>query len=75
MDRLGGEEAQPGINRMGGGTVISAHVVIKPRRTAAKPAKETMIITCSGMPLKTRVIILAGPDDQSKRRFYKGRVE
>jgi hypothetical protein len=36
---FGRGEAQPGINQMGGGTVLSAPVEIKPRRTAEKPVK------------------------------------
>jgi hypothetical protein len=30
--------------------------------------KETALITCSGMPLKTKVSIMVDPDNQSKRK-------
>jgi hypothetical protein len=52
-------------------TIISAHVVIKPRRTAVKPAKETMIITCSGVSLKMGLVIMAESANQPKRKSLR----
>jgi hypothetical protein len=41
-------------------------VVVKPTATAAKPAKETVLITCCGIPtMRTGVMVVVEPDDHS----------
>jgi hypothetical protein len=64
--------ARPGNNQLGERCCIISNGGCKTAKVSFVARKEN---DASGRPIKIRVIIVAEPDNQSKRSIYKGRGE